>query len=74
MTAATTPHSRSFEALIAPETASEGQAQMTPQDRWGRSEVHRHSAYSCAKCGKRLRSPAAVYRHLETRPLRRAGG
>jgi hypothetical protein len=31
---------------------------------WRRTDVHHHNCYSCAKCGKRFGSPAAVYTHL----------
>ena len=34
---------------------------------WRRSDAHAHSAYFCGKCGRRLKTPFAVYRHLETR-------
>jgi hypothetical protein len=31
---------------------------------WRRTDVHKVSRYSCARCGKRFGSPAAVYAHL----------
>ena len=37
---------------------------MMPLPAWQRTRIHQHSTYFCAKCGRRLGSPQAVYTHL----------
>ncbi len=72
MVAPTTPHGFDTPQPVgAAKTAAESKSRgLTPQRVWARSEVHRQSAYSCARCGASLRSPAAVYRHLDARHAR----
>lgn len=35
------------------------------REEWERTDVHKASSYSCAKCGKRFASPDDVYDHLD---------
>ena len=36
-----------------------------PEEEWRETEVHRHSTYSCSKCGKRFDVPHEFYAHTD---------
>lgn len=35
------------------------------REEWAKTDVHKHSRYSCGKCGKQFAMPHDVYEHLE---------
>lgn len=42
-----------------------GDEPAVPEDEWAQTEVHKHSTYSCAKCGEQFDSPHQFYKHLD---------
>ncbi len=46
---------------------------MMPQEQWRSTQAARHSTYSCAKCGRGLKTPSAVYRHLDAKHPAKGG-
>lgn len=38
---------------------------MIPEQVWAQTAIHRHSRYSCARCGEEFRSPHAFYGHID---------
>lgn len=35
------------------------------KEAWRKTDIHRHSAYACGKCGKRFADPEDFYTHLD---------
>lgn len=50
---------------IADEDPTRATSGMTGRDEWEQTDVHRHSRYSCGKCGEGFSSPHEVYKHLD---------
>lgn len=49
---------------------------MAPREEWERSDVHKASTYSCAKCGRKFDGPHDLYDHLDAehpQPRRKRG-